>query len=97
MKKKKYKKYKEGKYLIKEYKDRKVYFFNGKLHREDGPAFETVDGHKEWYLNGCRHREDGSAIQWEDGSEGWYLAGYFYTEQEHKIEMRKRKMEKLGI
>ena len=25
---------------------------NGKLHREDGPAVEWVDGSKEWYING---------------------------------------------
>ena len=25
---------------------------NGKLHREDGPAFEWPNGDREWYLNG---------------------------------------------
>lgn len=24
----------------------------GKLHRTDGPAYETVDGYKGWYING---------------------------------------------
>ena len=24
----------------------------GQLHREDGPAREWANGHKEWYLNG---------------------------------------------
>ena len=35
---------------------------NGKLHREDGPAIECVNGHNIWYLNGIRHREDGPAV-----------------------------------
>jgi hypothetical protein len=29
-----------------------VYYFNkSKLHREDGPAVETLDGYKAWYMN----------------------------------------------
>jgi hypothetical protein len=27
------------------------------LHREDGPAYEGADGHKEWWLNAARFRE----------------------------------------
>jgi hypothetical protein len=28
---------------------------DGKRHREDGPAIESAEGHKQWYLNGfCR-------------------------------------------
>ena len=30
----------------------RFWFLNGKLHREDGPACEDVDGSKEWYFNG---------------------------------------------
>tara|TARA_R110002124_G_scaffold275368_1_gene445684 strand:- start:271 stop:513 length:243 start_codon:yes stop_codon:yes gene_type:complete len=29
----------------------KKWYLNGKLHREDGPAIECVDGLKCWYLN----------------------------------------------
>ena len=46
---------------------------NGKLHREDGPAFEGVDGSKWWCLNGKSHREDGPAIIWADGTKAWWL------------------------
>ena len=28
------------------------------LHRDDGPAVEFANGHKEWYQNGQRHRTD---------------------------------------
>ena len=32
----------------------KRWYLNGKLHREDGPAFECANGSKGWYLNGKR-------------------------------------------
>ena len=30
----------------------KMWWLNGKLHREDGPAAEYADGTKMWWLNG---------------------------------------------
>jgi hypothetical protein len=30
----------------------KEWFLNGKLHREDGPAFEHPNGFKAWWSNG---------------------------------------------
>jgi hypothetical protein len=30
----------------------KMWYLNGELHREDGPAVEYPDGTKRWYLNG---------------------------------------------
>ena len=30
----------------------KEWYLNGKLHREDGPAIEFVNGGLMWYLNG---------------------------------------------
>ena len=53
----------------------KVWFLNGKHHREDGPAIECADGEKQWYLNGKCHREDGPAIEWANGSKFWYRNG----------------------
>jgi len=43
-------------YILKGYEIRetnfcRVWFLNGKRHREDGPAIEYRDGTKEWYLN----------------------------------------------
>ena len=35
---------------------------HGKLHREDGPAIVTSDGHYCWYRNGKLHREDVPAV-----------------------------------
>ena len=46
---------------------------NGKLHREDGPALEYLNGRKEWWLDGKIHREDGPAVITPIGSLYWYL------------------------
>jgi len=44
-------------------------------HRENGPAIERADGHKEWWQNGQRHRTDGPAIEWWDGDKSWWQNG----------------------
>jgi hypothetical protein len=62
------------------YKDKEMTIF----HREDGPAYETVDGHKEWCLNGKLHREDGPAVVWKNGREAWFLNGVEYSEAAFK-------------
>ena len=35
----------------------KVWYLNGKLHREDGPAIEWADGDKYWFLNSKHYFE----------------------------------------
>jgi hypothetical protein len=44
---------------------------NGKLHRDDGPAYEDTK-QEHWYKNGLRHRENGPAIITKDGKEPTY-------------------------
>ncbi|HEX4373634.1 MAG TPA: hypothetical protein VHZ50_10060 [Puia sp.] len=61
--------------LIIDYIGDKRWYLNGKLHREDGPAFDCVNGYKEWSLNGKRHRLDGPAIEFIDGNKWWYYHG----------------------
>jgi len=53
----------------------KIWYLNGKYHREDAPAIEYENGDKFWYLDGKRHREDGPAIEYADGGKLWYLNG----------------------
>ena len=60
----------------------KLWYLNGELHREDGPAIEKVNGDNYWYLNGELHREDGPAIEYVDGNKYWYLDDIRYTEAE---------------
>jgi hypothetical protein len=68
---------------------------NGLLHREDGPAFELIDGYKAWYIDGEKHREDGPAIEYSDCGEMWYLNDINYTEQEYKYKIRSIKLKLL--
>jgi len=68
---------------------------NGLLHREDGPAFELIDGYKAWYIDGEKHREDGPAIEYSDGGKMWYLNDINYTEQEYKYKIRSIKLKLL--
>ena len=61
---------------------------NGKVHREDGPAYIYPSGSKVWYRNGKRHREDGPAYIGADVTKEWYLNGVRVTEADvmgHKI------------
>jgi len=58
------------------------------LHREDGPAFESVsaNGCKLWYLNDKSHREDGPAVEYADGSNAWFINGKYHREDRPAVE-----------
>ena len=71
----------------------KAWYLNGKIHREDGPAFEYPDGSKVWYLNGELHREDGPAVEYANGAKVWYLNGEPYTPSAHEVIIYKMKYE----
>ena len=64
----------------------KLWYLNGKCHREDGPAVEWANGDKSWWLKGKRHREDGPAVEWADGDKLWYLNGKCHREDGPAIE-----------
>ncbi|MEO7172795.1 hypothetical protein [Flavobacterium sp.] len=51
------------------------YYKEGLLHREDGPAFECVDGDKYWMINGLFHRLDGPALIYVNGRKDWFFKG----------------------
>jgi len=51
------------------------WYMDGNLHREDGPAIETLNGARLWFLNGKLHRKDGPAIEYWNGIKHWYLNG----------------------
>jgi hypothetical protein len=58
--------------FIKKLENKTEYYYNGKLHREDGPAVEYVNGTKLWYQNGQYHRLDGPACEFTNGDKFWY-------------------------
>ena len=59
---------------------------DGKLHRENGPAIENVDGCKSWWIRGDFHRENGPAIEWANGTKSWYLNGVGMTEDQYRAQ-----------
>jgi len=57
----------------------------------------TKLGEEVWLYENKLHREDGPALKFVSGGISWYLDGNSYTEENWKFEMRKRKLEALGI
>ena len=51
------------------------YYYDGKLHREDGPAVEYATGTKEWWQHGLQHRLDGPAVELSNGDKVWWQDG----------------------
>ncbi len=69
-------------YQVKVFKDRTEWYFNGRLHREDGlPASERSNGTKMWFHNGQLHREDDlPAIVHGNGAKFWFHNGQLHRE-----------------
>jgi len=63
----------------------RFWILDGKLHREDGPAYEGYNGSKAWRINDKLHRDNGAAIEWSDGTKSWYLDGKEYREEEWEL------------
>ncbi len=53
------------------------YEFEGKFHRENGPAITHNDGYKAWYVKGKLHRLDGPAVEYPNGIKLWYNNGIY--------------------
>jgi len=64
-------------------------YLGGKLHREDGPAIENVNGDKEWFFNNKRHRTDGPAIEYADGDKEWFVNGEELTRKQFNKRIKK--------
>ena len=47
---------KSGRYV--DLEGNEIWYLNGLLHREDGPAYETVSGIKQWFTNGIQITEE---------------------------------------
>ncbi len=52
-----------------------VWFFKGKIHRENGPAKIYPHGSKFWYINNKLHRTDGPAIEFWNGEVEYWIDG----------------------
>jgi len=56
----------------------KCWFLGGKLHREDGPAIQYVNGGRAWFLDGKCHRVDGPAVERANGGKEWWVNGVLH-------------------
>ena len=54
-----------------------IYYKDGKIHKEDGPAIEWEDGSKYWYCEGHLHRKNKPAVIQMDGLCEWWENGNF--------------------
>ena len=59
----------------------KIWYKNGKIHRDCGPAVIEKNGTKIWYKNGHIHRDRGPAVIFPDGFREWYQDGKLYKEK----------------
>lgn len=55
--------------------DDKLWFINGKLHRENYPAIKRTNSDKVWYINGKLYRKNGPAIKSRKGDKIWFING----------------------
>ena len=58
----------------------KSWFKGNVIHREDGPAYEGVNGLKVWYFDGLLHRDNGPAYE-----SGKHKAWYHHNER-HRLD-----------
>jgi len=65
------------------------------LSYEGNVEYRIAEGYE--FYQGDLHREDGPAVILDTGEKRWYLKGFQYTEKDWTIEMRKCKLEELGI
>mgnify|MGYP000264631281 CR=1 FL=1 len=85
----------KSKMKIAENGNKEWYNSEGQYHREDGPAIENANGNKAWIINGKFHREDGPALTFASGFKEWYINDVKCTEEEHKILIRRKKINSL--
>lgn len=64
----------------------KIWYRDGKRHRDDGPAIEQPDGTKMWLVNDDFHRIGGPAIDYANGTKRWYQNSKLHREDGPAIE-----------
>lgn len=64
------------------------WYKKGKLHREDGPAFEHANGDKEWYIEGNLHKDNGPAVESANGDKYWFKKGKQHRKDGPAIELK---------
>ncbi len=64
----------------------KWWYKNGKIHRDDGPAYKSIfSGLELWYKNGVYHRTDGPAFIHSDGDVEYFINGKLVTKEAQEL------------
>ena len=63
-----------------------IYYKDGLIHREDGPAMICANGNTIWVQRGVPHRKDGPAAEFANGSKLWLVRGKLHCEDGPAIE-----------
>ena len=84
-------------YILKGYElvveeERVMWTFDGKLHREDGPAYISAVGSEIWVSNGKTHREDGPAVILNGNREWWLNDRQYHSEAEFNKRIKQLKI-----
>jgi len=66
----------------------KIWYKNGKYHRENGPAIVWKDVDEEWRANGKKHRLDGPAVTWDNGKKEYWISGIRLDTKEVEVWIR---------
>lgn len=68
----------------------KYWIKEGRCHRTDGPALETLGGYREWLIDGKLHRLDGPAIERPNETKEWWVDNEFYDMDEIYFLMKEK-------
>ena len=65
----------------------KEWYYDGVLHRDDGPAVKLLSGGELWYRHGVRHRDgDLPAVVLTNGNRSWWKNGVWHRENGPAVE-----------
>lgn len=67
--------YTSGEYTFTNHRGDRFWYYDGKLHRDDGPAILQSNGLEFWYQHGEKHRDDGPAVISSSLTEFWCQRG----------------------
>jgi len=64
-----------------------IYYLDGEIHRENGPAMIRKDGTVAWVKHGGFHRENGPAVTNSNGTAEYWLNDRHLTEAQWRTEL----------
>lgn len=64
--------------IVERFDGTKIWYKEGKCHREDGPALLHPNRVYHWFKEGNHHRIDGPAIEYANGSTEWWIDDFCY-------------------